>query len=176
MNHETNIDEVPVQFRERYAELIEIIDQFCDNHLDHEYKEVCRELTLHVCQDGSPVLRGKAASWAAGIIWSIGRVNFLYDPSFDPYLKQSEFAKLIGVSPATISAKSRIIWDALELIQLDPDFTVSSRLELNPLVWMLEIDGFILDIRLAPREVQEVAYQEGVIPYIPADRQEKQEK
>ena len=42
----------------------------------------------------------------------------------------------------------------------------------NPLVWMLEVDGFIMDIREAPREAQEEAYQLGLIPYIPADRLE----
>jgi len=30
--------------------------------------------------------------------------------------------------------------------------------------------GFIIDIRDAPREIQELAYQKGLIPYIPADR------
>ena len=40
----------------------------------------------------------------------------------------------------------------------------------NSMVWMLEVNGFIVDIRNAPRELQEVAFQKGLIPYIPADR------
>ena len=40
----------------------------------------------------------------------------------------------------------------------------------NPLVWMLEVNGFVIDIRHAPREAQVVAYQKGLIPWIPADR------
>jgi hypothetical protein len=28
----------------------------------------------------------------------------------------------------------------------------------------------MMDVRRAPREVQEIAFQKGLIPYIPADR------
>ncbi|MBC8288994.1 MAG: hypothetical protein H8E37_01640, partial [Planctomycetes bacterium] len=82
-----------------------------------------------------------------------------------------EFSKAIGVSPATISAKSRAIWNGLDLMQFDPDYTVTSQTAGNPLIWMVEVDGFIIDLRAAPREVQVEAYEQGLIPYIPADRQ-----
>jgi len=35
---------------------------------------------------------------------------------------------------------------------------------------MLEVNGFVIDIRSAPREAQVMAYQRGLIPWIPADR------
>lgn len=35
---------------------------------------------------------------------------------------------------------------------------------------MLEINGFILDVRRCTREVQQAAFKKGLIPYIPADR------
>jgi hypothetical protein len=38
----------------------------------------------------------------------------------------------------------------------------------NPLIWMVEINGFLVDIRHAPRDVQEIAFNKGLIPYIPA--------
>ena len=47
---------------------------------------------------------------------------------------------------------------------------VASRMEDNPLVWMAEVNGFLVDLRHAPREVQEIAYEQGLIPYIPADQ------
>ena len=40
------------------------------------------------------------------------------------------------------------------------------------MVWMLQVNGFMVDVRHAPREVQEIAFKKGLIPYIPADRQE----
>lgn len=41
----------------------------------------------------------------------------------------------------------------------------------NPLVWMTEVNGLLVDLRDMPRKVQEAAYEEGFIPYIPADRE-----
>ncbi len=49
-------------------------------------------------------------------------------------------------------------------------------IEDNPLVWILEVNGFVMDIRTAPRQVQEEAYRLGLIPFIPADKEEPQTK
>jgi hypothetical protein len=54
---------------------------------------------------------------------------------------------------------------------IDPNWTLPSRLDDNPMVWMLQINGFMMDVRHAPREVQEIAFNKGLIPCIPADRQ-----
>jgi hypothetical protein len=40
-------------------------------------------------------------------------------------------------------------------------------IEKNPLIWMLEINGVLVDVRHMPLEVQEMAYAKGLIPYIP---------
>jgi hypothetical protein len=38
------------------------------------------------------------------------------------------------------------------------------------MVWMVSSNGFIMDIRHAPRERQVEAFEKGLIPYIRADR------
>jgi hypothetical protein len=60
----------------------------------------------------------------------------------------------------------------LNLIPLDPDYTLSSRLAENPLVWMVEVNGFVMDMRTAPPEFQEAAFKKGLIPFIPEDKKE----
>jgi hypothetical protein len=37
---------------------------------------------------------------------------------------------------------------------------------------MLQVNGLMVDVRHAPREFQEIAFNKGLIPVIPADRQE----
>ena len=37
------------------------------------------------------------------------------------------------------------------------------------MVWMLEVNGLMMDARTAPREIQQAAFEQGLIPYIPAD-------
>ena len=51
-------------------------------------------------------------------------------------------------------------------------WTLPSKMDENPMVWMLEVNGFLMDIRHAPRELQEAAFEKGLIPYIPADGDE----
>jgi hypothetical protein len=58
----------------------------------------------------------------------------------------------------------------LKIYQLDPNWTLPSRLDDNPMVWPLQVNGLPVDIRHAPRQLQEIAFNKGLIPYIPADR------
>jgi hypothetical protein len=37
---------------------------------------------------------------------------------------------------------------------------------------MAQVDGPLVDLREMPREVQEIAFEDGLIPYIPADRKD----
>jgi len=37
----------------------------------------------------------------------------------------------------------------------------------DPLTWLLEVDGMLVDIRQAPVQLQVQAFQLGLIPYIP---------
>ena len=53
---------------------------------------------------------------------------------------------------------------------MSPEWTLPSRLADNPLVWMLEVNGLVIDIRHAPAELQRLAYEKGLIPFIPAKR------
>jgi len=94
--------EVPKAFAGRFTDLVGLTDAFCDAHLNAEYKDLCREMAVAVCQKGSPVLKGKAEGWAAGIVYALGRVNFLDDPSQTPHMKSKDIAEGFGVSVATM--------------------------------------------------------------------------
>jgi hypothetical protein len=58
--------------------------------------------------------------------------------------------------------------------QLNTEWFLPSRVDDHPLAWMVMVNGFIVDIRSMPREVQEIAYAQGVIPYIPGEKPGKQ--
>jgi len=162
--------EVPKAYADRFTELVGLTDAFCEAHLNAEYKDLCRDMAVAVCQEGSPVLKGKAEGWAAGIVYALGRVNFLDDPSQTPHMRSAEIAEGLSVSVATMQAKAKVIREGLDLIPFDPDWSLPSKMGDNPLVWMVEVNGFLMDARYAPREIQVAAYEKGLIPYIPADR------
>ncbi len=56
--------------------------------------------------------------------------------------------------------------------RLNVEWTLPSRLSVNPLVWKVEVNDELVDIRQESREKQEAAYRKGLIPWIPADREE----
>jgi hypothetical protein len=103
---------------------------------------------------------------------TIGWVNYLDDRSQKPHLKLPFIDKAFGVAESTGQGKSKAIRTMFKIRNFDPRWTLPSKMDENPMVWMLEVNGFLMDIRNAPRELQEVAFERGLIPYIPADRAE----
>jgi len=154
-----------------FDKILELTVGFCQKYLNEEYRELCEDMTWTVYEEGLPIEMGKPVGWASGIVHAVGWINFLHDTSQSPHMSSAQIAEGFGVSQGTMMAKSKIIRDELDLIQMDPDWCLPALLEDNPLVWMLKVNGFIMDIRMAPREAQEEAYRQGLIPFIPADRQ-----
>jgi hypothetical protein len=100
----------------------------------------------------------------------LGQLNFLSDKATQPYMTMAGVCASFGVGQNTASAKARIISDQLHTHRMDPTWMLPSLIERNPLLWMAQVNGVLVDLRDMPREVQEIAYEKGMIPYIPADQ------
>jgi hypothetical protein len=151
--------------------IVELTDAFCTEYLNGEYADLCRKLAAALARKRpSPLLRGKLETWACGIIRTIGWANFLHDPSQTPHLKLYSIDEAFGIAESTGAAKLKEIRTMFRIHQFDPKWTLPSKLDDNPMVWMVSVNGFIMDIRHAPRELQVQAFENGLIPYIPADR------
>jgi hypothetical protein len=147
-----------------------LTDQFCREHLNEEYAALCRKLAEKLARKRpSPLLGGRPNTWACGIVRTIGWVNFLGDSSQKPHLKLTAIDKAFGVGESTGQGKSKEIRRLLKIHPFDYQWMLAQRIDDNPLVWMLEVNGFLQDIRHLPREAQEIAFEQGLIPYIPAD-------
>ena len=117
------------------------------------------------------MLSGKPETWACGIVRTIGWVNFLDDSSRKPHMKLTAIDKAFGVAESTGQGKSKAIRTMLKIRQFDQQWTLPSRMDDNPMAWMIEVNGFIMDIRRCPTgDPGRVAFEKGLIPYIPADR------
>jgi len=159
---------VPKEMQARFEEITHLTDAFCRKYLNEEYLQLCRELTATLCRKRpSPLVQGKVPTWACGIIHALGMVNFLFDSSQTPHLAASQICFDFALSSSTMQAKSKQIRDLLGMYPMDPEWSTPSMIDQNPLVWMLEINGLIIDVRHAPREIQEAAFRQGLIPYIP---------
>jgi Domain of unknown function (DUF6398) len=162
-------DAVPKTVKPRYDEIVELVDAVCRTHLTEEYAALTRDLAAAVARKRpSPLLRGQSRTWACGLTYTIGSVNFLFDPAQQPHVRGADLCTLFGVSPSAGAAKSREIMRLFDIVPLDPRWSLPSRLAENPLVWMIPVNGVIVDMRMMPRERQEQAYALGLIPFVPA--------
>jgi len=161
---------VPKAMEPLHAAIVALIDSFCQQHLNDEYATLCRELAAALARKRpSPLVRGKPDIWACGIVYAIGSVNFLFDRSQTPHMRADDLCAAFGVSQSSGANKGKLIRDMFRMVQFDPDWCLPSLVDQNPFVWMLEVNGLIVDVRMMPREVQVIAYRKGLIPYIPAE-------
>ncbi|MBF0187896.1 MAG: hypothetical protein HQL50_08210 [Magnetococcales bacterium] len=160
--------------RSLFGQITDLTDAFCHAHLTESYAELARTMTATLSRKRpSPLLKGRPKSWAAGVLYALGQINFLWDASFEPHMTATDLCAKIGVSQGTASGKAREISLALKTGQMDPEWTLlPERMDANPAVWMLEVDGIIVDIRRAAPELQDLAFEQGLIPYVPYRRQQ----
>jgi hypothetical protein len=162
---------VPEVMQARYAEITAMTDSLCHDKLNEEYAQVCREMTATLARKRlSPLLTGQAKSWACAIAYTVGSVNFLFDKSQTPTLRADELCAWFGLSKSTGGNKSSQIKQMLKIGLMDPQWTLPSRMEHNPMAWTVSVNGFIVDARSLPRPLQEEAYRKGLIPYLPDEK------
>ncbi len=162
---------IPAALCHEVAQIFKLTDVFCAEHLDAEYGELVRKLVAKLARKRpSPLARGDLRIWAASAIYAVGSVNFLFDRTQRPHMTVDDLSALSGVPKSTLSNKAKLIRDVLRIGQMDPDFCRHELLTSNPMAWMISVDGFIVDARTMPPEVQAEARRRGLIPDLPADR------
>jgi hypothetical protein len=163
---------VPKTMQETYETIIALTDGFCRAKLNEEYADMCRVMTAKLCRKRpSPLAGGRAKNWAAGIIHAIGTVNFAFDKSQTPHITVPDISDHFEVGKSSATSKSKEIRDLLNIGMMEPEWTLPSRMDSNPMAWYVMVNGFIMDARSLPYHLQVDAYNKGLIPYIPADRQ-----
>lgn len=164
-------EKIPKAMAEKFAAITTLSDAFCAAHLNEEYCQVIHQVVGALARKRpSPLLKGKDSVWAAAAVHAAGRVNFLDDPSQTPHCKPKVIYEFFGIGESTGQNKAREIRDLLKMGQLSPEWTLPSRLADNPMVWLLQVNGVAIDIRYAPVELQRLAFEKGLIPYVPAEK------
>ena len=151
-----------------YLSITKITNEYSKEYLNDEYSEFIQFAVAELCRKRpSPLLRGKLNIWACAITHAIGVVNFLDDSSQKPHVKASKLYETFEVKASTIQSKSKQIRKLLKMSQFDINWTLPSRMDRNPNAWMISLNGFIVDVRNQPMAIQELAFEKGLIPYLP---------
>lgn len=156
---------VPKARRSDVAEIAALIDEVCAGHLDGEYGALSLRLLAKLARKRpSPLVRGQRRVWAAAVLYTVGSINFLFDPSQQPHLRSDELAMATGVAKSTMTNKSALIRRTLQLGPLEPELCRRALLARHPYAWLVEIDGFIVDVRALPQPLQNDARRRGLVP------------
>jgi hypothetical protein len=78
-----------------------------------------------------------------------------------------QLSELTGVSKSTLNNKAKQVRDLLKVQDFDPEFSRQRLLANNPIAWMVEFNGFIVDARTLPPEVLVDARRRRRIPDLP---------
>ena len=151
---------VPKIMQLHFHEITTFTDAFCSEKLNEEYAHICQELTATLARKRpSPLSSGRSNTWACGIVYAIGSVNFLFDKSQNPHLKADELCSWFGIAVSTGANKAKQIRDMLRIDHFNNKWILPSLIPEHPMAWMISVDGFILDARSLPRSFQEETFR-----------------
>lgn len=162
---------IPIAMQDRSGEVIAITDEVCSEHLDAEYARLARRLVARLARKRpSPLVRGDTRIWAAGVLYVLAQVNFLFDHSQSPHMSAAELAVAARVKQTSMANKAAMINRLLDIGVYEPELSRVAMLEQHPMAWIVEVNGFLVDARQLPDELQEEARRRGLIPDFDAIR------
>jgi hypothetical protein len=159
---------IPVAMRPVAEQVIARADAVCGDLLDEEYAALARHVVAKLARKRpSPLQSGRPVTWAGGVVYALGQVNFLFDRSREPYVAHDDLAAAFGLSKSTLAQKAKQVRDLLKMTWGTPEFLRAEQVDRNPVIWFIKVNGIPVDARRLPLEIQVEAYLKGIIPYIP---------
>lgn len=160
---------VPKNMQEKYDELAAMLEPYCEEYLNSEYKELCLHALEKLCRKRpSPLTTGRARTWAAGIVYAVGQNNWIFDKSQPIHMTADELVGPFGVAKTTASSKAAEIRKMLKIDHFNVEWILASDVEKNAMLWYVLMDGLPVDARTLPIEAQIYCAERGLIPYVPA--------
>lgn len=165
---------VPKTMQTKYDELSAIIEPYCDEYLNDEYKTLCLHALEKLCRKRpSPLTSGRARTWAAGIIYAVAQNNFIFDKNQPIHMTAEELVEPLGVAKTTAASKAAEIRKMLKIDHFNFEWVLASDIEKNPMLWYVEVNGIPMDARRLPLEMQIECARRGLIPFVPGLKGEK---
>ena len=124
---------VPAAMYFIYHSIGRLTDEFSASHLNDEYAMLARRMAAALARkQPSPLQSGNIETWACVILYTLGKINFLFDRTQVPHVRAEDLYSYFNVASSTGSAKGKVIRDRLRIKDLDPKWTLPSRLADHP--------------------------------------------
>src|SRR6266511_3473466 len=115
MSKARNTNRVPAAMSFIYQSVGRLTDEFSASHLNDEYAALARKRP-------SPLWSGNIETWACGILYALGKINFLFDKTQEPHVRAEDLCSYFGVAASTGSAKAKVVLDHLRIRGHDPNW------------------------------------------------------
>lgn len=163
---------IPKSMQPLYDQIAPLLTDFCRQYLTDDYEVLCLRLLEKLCRKRpSPLLSGRINTWAAGIVYAIATNNYIFDRSQPIHMTANELCAPFGLSKSTVANKAAEISRLCHVSRYDVQWLLPELVDSSPEIWYLMVNGFMIDMRRAPVELQVEAYERGFIPYVPAFRE-----
>lgn len=105
-----------VEKTERLKEIKELVQAFCDRHLNEELAGYALKLCDTLGRKRTlAVTRGRKEIWAAAIVYVIARLNFLFDRENEYFLTADTICEFFGTQKTTVGNKATQIEKACRI-------------------------------------------------------------
>ena len=129
----------------RVADIQELIEGFCSEYLDSEYKKFSVNLLKKLSRKKTySITRGKKEIWASSVIYVIARLNFLFDRDNDLFLTADQICDHFGTKKKTVSSKATEIEKAVNIQMGEKDFCHS---EIHDSLTLVELSNGMIVTR-----------------------------
>lgn len=161
---------VPKAMEPIFQAVTAITGEFCRVHLDGHYADLaCKAAAMLARKSPSPLMSGKAKSWAGGILYALAKVNHLGGGEGQPFSSLGEMCDRLGMGRSTGVAKGGEVIAALKIRPLDSKWLHPEVLANDPQAWLIDAGGMIVDARQLPLDLQQQAFRLGLIPFVPSE-------
>ena len=105
---------VPHAVRPYADQVVAVTDAVCLEHLDMEYAGLCRSMVGNLGRKRPcPITRGDLGIRAAGVVYAVGQLNFVFDPEQTPHASADQLSGWLGVKKTTMAKRARLSRDTL---------------------------------------------------------------
>ena len=109
---------------QRVEEIRTLMAPFAIMYMDEETFGFCLKLLSKLSRKRTiDITRGKPGNWAGGIIYAVGRLNFMFDKAQDYWFTADELATVLKGSKSTFQQKAKSIEDACKLGLVDAELS-----------------------------------------------------
>ncbi len=138
----------------------EMIHTFCQKYLNEELEGYALKLCGTLARKKKiDINRGKVEIWAAGIVYVIARLNFLFDKENNPYIPVDTIGNFFNTKKSTTGNKASLIMDVCNLGIGAAGY--SSKAISDMFTFYQTPEGFIIPKSMVERRIDTMGVAEG---------------